>query len=100
MFIIARVALLRGVKENHSHTNITFCPPSANECRAKLCITKTGGAVLDRQFSRKNREQAGRRPIAVPTQIKRGARSSEVSTHAAVSTQLLQEHLPPLVSFV
>lgn len=34
-----------GVKEDRSHTNVAFCPPSANGCRAKLCLTQTGGSV-------------------------------------------------------
>lgn len=37
MFIIVRVDLLRGVREECSPMNVAFCPPSANECRAKLC---------------------------------------------------------------
>lgn len=45
MFIIVRVALLRGVREERGPMNVAFCPPSANECRAKLCMTRTGPTI-------------------------------------------------------
>lgn len=28
---------------NREYMNVAFCPPSANKCQGKLCMTKTGG---------------------------------------------------------